>query len=61
MVVNLIFKNSKTLKIRRVKTEVDEPNLFSFLVNIRYLTSTITTIEKKEEYLIGITDKDPIS
>lgn len=60
MVVNLIFKNSKTLKTRRVKTEVDEPNLFSFLVNIRYLTSTITTIEKKEEYLIGITDKDPI-
>ena len=60
MVINLIFKNAKTLKTRRVKTEVDEPNLFSFLANIRYLTSIITTLEKKEEYLISITDKDPI-
>ena len=60
MVINLVFKNSKTLKTRRVKTEIDEPNLFSFLVNIKYLTSTITTYEKKEEYLVSITDKDPI-
>lgn len=60
MVINLIFKNSKTLKTRRIKTEVDEPNLFSFLVNIRYLTSIVTTFEKKEEFLTGINDKDPI-
>ena len=60
MVVSLIFKNNKTLKTRKVKTEIDEPNLFSFLSNIRYLTSIINTLEKKEEYLIGIIDKDPI-
>ena len=60
MVVNLIFKNVKTLKTRRVKTEVEEPNLLSFLANIKYLISIITTFEKKEEFLIGIIDKDPI-
>lgn len=51
MVVKLVFKNSKTLKTRRVQTEVDEPNLFSFLANIRYLTSIITTLEKKRGIL----------
>ena len=60
MVINLIFKNTKTLKTRRIKTEVDESNLVSFLMNIKYLTSIITTFEKKEEFLIGINDKDPI-
>lgn len=47
MVINLIFKNSKTFKTRRVKTEVDETNLYSLLANIKHLTSIITTFGKK--------------
>ena len=60
MVVNLTFKNTKTLKTRTVKTEVYEPNLFSFLANTEYLTTTINTLEKNGEHLINITDKDPM-
>ena len=58
MVVSLIFKDQKTLKTRRVKTEVDEPNLYSLLVNIEYFTSVMLKLERKEEFLIGVTDKD---
>lgn len=60
MEIKLTFKNSKTLKTRGIKTEVTEPNLFSLLTDIKYLTSIITAFEKKEEYLICIADKDPV-
>ena len=60
MEINLTFKNSKTLKTRGVKTETNGPNSFLLLVNIKYLTSIITAFEKKEKYLIGIIDKNPI-
>ena len=59
MGINLIFKNSKILKTRRVKTETNGQNSFSLLVKIKYLTSIITAFEKKEEYLIDIINKDP--
>lgn len=61
MVVNLSFKDTKTLKIRTVQTEVYEPSLFSFLINTEYLITTINTLEKNGEYLINIIDKDPIT
>ena len=61
MVINLTFKNSKILKNKESKkTETNGPNSFSLLVNIKYLTSIITAFEKKEEYLIGIINKNPI-
>lgn len=56
--INLIFKNAKTLRTRKVKVEVEEPNLFSFLMNMGHLISIMATLENDDEYLTGITDKD---
>ena len=58
MKIRLVFKDQRTLKIKRVETEVDEPSLYSFLTNIEYFTSIMLKFEKKDEFLIGISDKD---
>ena len=58
MVVELKFKNHNTHKVRNVKTKVEVFCLYELLADINRLTSIVNNLQKTDEFLIGINDKD---
>ena len=58
MVVELKFKNHNTLKARNVKTKIEGLCLYELLADIKHLTSIVNNLQKTDEFLIGINDKD---